>query len=521
MGGEIDATGLPGKGSIFHFNIRVDYSIENASASNLQQTSGLKVLIVDEQKTARQILSHLIEAWKLKVETAASGPEALKIFEQADREGHGFDVVLLDWDIPGMNGIEVARQLRANAGGTRTQLLMMSSHFNLNTLKNEVGSIGIDGFLTKPVIPSHLLDLLMKRRHVQPTLPASDVSAAIALRFDGARILLVEDNITNQEIASIFLERHGVTVVAAGDGAEALERLGEQHFDAVLMDLHMPRMDGIEATRRIRLLPGSQDLPIIAMTAAVLPEDRQRCAEAGMVDFIAKPIDLNQLSLCLRHWLPQHAKETMLEGDTTKTMIPNLPGFELDKALRRLNGNQDQLMRLLLRFAEERTGFLPLLDASLNAGRLDEAADLLHALSGTAANLGASELAAAGRELETKLRAGELPFSRDRFSQTLSSVLAAIATLARQFPPESARTDIQTEPDRQLLVELLADLLPYLHRNELIPEELIQNLYKLAQNEIHHEILSDLLRHIDNFDYEGALTETMRLATTLEQELHP
>lgn len=520
MGGKIDATGMPGKGSIFHFKIRVNYSIENAPTPGLQQLSGLKILIVDEQKTARQILSHLIEAWKLKVETASSGPEALKIFEQAHREGHGFDAVLLDWDIPGMNGIEVARQLRANTGGTRTQLLMMSSHFNLNTLKNEAGPIGIDGFLTKPVIPSHLLDLLVNRRHAQPALLARD-DAAIAIRFDGARILLVEDNTINQEVASIFLEQCGATVVVANNGTEALEYLGEQRFDAVLMDVHMPSMDGIEATRRIRLLPEHQDLPIIAMTAAVLPEDRQRCAEAGMVDFVAKPIDLNQLSLCLQHWLPQHAKETTIEGDITKTVMPNLPGFELDKALRRLDGNRDRLMRLLLRFAEEQTEFLPLLEASLNAGQLAEAADLLHALSGTAANLGAAELAAAGRELETRLRAGELPSSHDRFSQALTSVLAAIPTLPHQSPIESSRTDFQTEPDRQQLVELINALLPYLQRNELVPDELIQNLNKLAQDEIHYELLSALLKYIDNFDHENALMEAMQLTATLELESYP
>ncbi|MEO5375845.1 MAG: ATP-binding protein [Alphaproteobacteria bacterium] len=356
--------------------------------------------------------------------------------------------------------------------------------------------------------------------------------AAAANCFERARVLLVEDHAVNQVVAVELLKRLGVEVTLVGNGRDAVTAVQRQPFDAVLMDLHMPIMDGLEATRRIRELPEGQSLPIIAMTAAVMTEDRDRCAAVGMVNFIAKPIDTDELLRVLRERLPTRdvlalrpptaaPPETAETVDTEPFFLPeSLPGVDYGKALRRLNGRRDLLARVLLSFADSEADTLSRLDAALQRRDTDQAIALLHALRGTAGNLGATSLAETALQLEQDIRAGG-PLtshltSHRAFAEMLGVTIAAIRTAGPQIQPGLAATDETI--DLQELEQTLAALTPLLEGRDLIPHDLMQSLHRLAQADLPGAPLAKLLHQLDRFDHSGALVSVAQVVRSLRQE---
>jgi len=343
--------------------------------------------------------------------------------------------------------------------------------------------------------------------------------------LQGMRVLLVEDNALNRLMAAEFLKRRGVSLTLAEQGGEAVERVKGETFDAVLMDLHMPIMDGFEAARLIRELPQGKSLPIIAMTAAVLQEDRDRCAAVGMVDFIAKPIDPEEMIRVLLKWVKtgsrvgwaqpyrahadsQSKQDGVDNGARVGTKnVPTLPGFDLEMALHRLDGNRDLLDRLLLGFAEEQSGTLAQLDALVQAGDSAQAAILLHTLKGVAANLGAVVLAESARQLEEEFKAGGELSAMQGFADALNAALDAIKThIAAQS------TAGESTLDREVLAQVLNRLVPYLQEHELIPVELMESLRSLGCSDFPDKSLAQLIRQIDHFDHDGALASVVQLA---------
>lgn len=525
MGGEITVSSLEGKGSTFSFTIQVG-TLPSAKL-DLQQIGGLKVLVVDDQETSRLTLKSLLEAWGLEAHIASSGAKALARLKEAEEIQQPFDAILLDWRMPEMSGLDVVRRVNEHvAKGTLTHplIVLMVTAYSKEELLEKMDSIQVDGILSKPVTPSYLFDALLNARHPQAShLTVDTRKGSISLRFDGARILLVEDNALNQEVATAFLQRRGVIVTVANNGREAVEWVQRQPFDAVLTDLHMPDMDGFEATQRIHALPEGKYLPVIAMTAAVMQEDRDRCAAAGMVDFVAKPIDPDELVRCLKKWLKVHSEQAPEAHTRTidATLPAHLPGFEITQALHRMDNNQALLARLLCSFAEEHDGTLTQLDALLQAGKNTEAATLLHTLKGVAANLGASVLANAAKQLEQEIKSGEKTCpSRPAFDAALKAALAAITTaFNRDKAGAEAEPATGTEIDRAALADLFNKLLPFLQDRELIPDELMQTLQQLALSDLPSKPLAQLIRQIDQFDHDGALSGIVQLAATLGLEL--
>ena len=345
-----------------------------------------------------------------------------------------------------------------------------------------------------------------------------------AQSLQGVRILLVEDNAINRQVAAEFLRRRGAVLALALHGGEALERVRNESYDAVLMDLHMPTMDGFEATRLIRELPQGKALPIIAMTAAVMQEDRDHCTAAGMTDFIAKPINPDEMARVLLKWVHGGAggeqPGVAAANGAASTIVAPLPGFDLAAALRRLDGNQGLLNRLLLDFAAEQAQTPAQLDVLLQAGENAQAATLLHNIKGVAGNLGASALAEAAQKLEEALNTGNAQPFRQAFCDTLDATRAAIANHIAPQQPAVGAPDI----DRQTLAQVLERLALYLREQELVPEELMASLHGLAQQSPLHAFATDsplarLIRQIDHFDHEGALASVSQLAAVLGVEL--
>ncbi|BAN34070.1 hypothetical protein SCD_n00221 [Sulfuricella denitrificans skB26] len=341
--------------------------------------------------------------------------------------------------------------------------------------------------------------------------PADTVASPQGLQ--GVRVLLVEDNAINRLMAAEFLERRGVSLTLAEHGGEAVERVKTETFDAVLMDLHMPIMDGLEAARLIRELPQGKSLPIIAMTAAVLQEDRDQCAAVGMVDFIAKPIDPEDMIRVLLKWVTtgsqpsRESAESVIESGSG-ALPASLPGFNLEMALHRLDGNRNLLARLLLGFAGEQSEVLAQLDTLVQAGDNAQAAVLLHTLKGVAGNLGAVVLAKAAGQLEDDLKSESAPATRQDFVDALTAALDAINTHIAPALSATAEHAI----DREMLTQMLDRLAPYLQEQELIPVELAESLHNLARSNWPDKALARLMQQVDHFDHDGALASVVQLA---------
>jgi len=511
MGGEIALSSAPGQGTSVSFTMRVGLAQPSRQATDLQQLRGLRALVVDDQATSRLILQNLLQAWEIGVESAASGTEALARIKAAP---HPFDILLLDWRMPEMDGLEVARQVEQHLARSRLAhpllMLMVAAH-DKEQLLSHAGPLHLDGVLTKPVIPSRLLAPLVNWRRQQPQPIEEPTGDSDPRWMKGARLLLVEDNPLNQQVAFEFLKRRGAVVTLAGHGGEAVERAAGGAFDAVLMDIHMPVMDGFEATRRIHALPGYGELPIIAMTAAVLQADREQCRAAGMVDFVAKPIDPDELNRVLEKWL--RPAQTAIPAAATEVSpiaecpLPALPGFDLEQALRRLDGNIPLLTRLLRSLADEQAHAGTRLDALLQAGDRKQAALLLHSIKGCAANLGATALAGAAARLEQEVKEDAAPVSQATFDAALNDTLRLIAQhFAAPAQAPQAKGD-----ERAGLLHLVTGLLPYLREQELLPDQLLGELHQLAAALPSNALLTSLVRQIDHFDHGGAVATLTRI----------
>ena len=528
MGGEIAVSSAPGAGATFAFTIEMGAHATSEPAGDLQQLGHLKVLVVDDQGTSLDIMSRMLAEWGLEAHTASSGEEGLAMIRAAEAQGRHFDVLLLDWRMPDMDGLQMAAQLeRAIAGGAVShalRIIMVTAH-ERETLLSQAQALHLDGVLTKPVIPSQLFDLLVNGYHAAPDAgrPGKDFGC---FDLQGVRILLAEDNAINQQVAHEFLRGAGAVVALADNGAEAVDAVGCGGFDVVLMDLHMPVMDGLEATRRIRALPGGS-LPIIAMTAAVMHNDREQCKMAGMSGFVAKPVDPEELVAAIAKSLGLLGREAPLlsrgaASSEIGALEEPLPGFELAAALARMNGNCSLLRRLLSSFAEEQAQTLSRLESLRADGDLDGALRLLHGVKGVAGNLGAADLARAAAVLEREIASGEQPASADAFAEALRGALGTIrARLAvpeqQCAAPSAEHRPAPSAKHRPDLLAILAALVPYLEEQELVPDELMGRLLREAGNDLPGRPLTLLHRQIGSFHQADALV-TIAKATRLLEE---
>ncbi|MEI6414773.1 MAG: response regulator, partial [Pseudomonadota bacterium] len=406
MGGTLSVESESGKGSCFSFALSLPVSRQTRRNHLPVDLHGMRVLVVDDLDIARQILVEMLRSWEFEVAEAASGPEALESLSQAAQMAQAFAMVLLDWKMPEMDGVTVIRRIHDLVDQRmlpKLPVVIMVTAYNRDQVLQEAHDIRLDAVLTKPVTASRLFDGIMDTqggaRQEKSTVASLDLYRQTEI-IRGARILLVEDNEINQQVARETLERMGFVVVVAGDGEQALAVLDASGpFDGVLMDVQMPVMDGLEATRRIRRDQRFVDLPVLAMTAAVMARDQAECLEAGMNDHVAKPILPEQLLQTLERWIApgervmparQDQPESLLSG--AGDLPDHLPGFDLGQAIQRVSGSRDLLVDLLRQFGEQYATASETLAGLLGNGHREEAARWVHKLRGVAGNLGATEV---------------------------------------------------------------------------------------------------------------------------------
>ena len=402
MGGRIAVDSAPGAGSTFHFDL--DFALSGEPESTLVAPPGLtgaRVLVVDDSALARAILREALAALPLRVECASDARHAEGAIVAADAAGMPYRLVLTDCTMPRMDGIELVRRITANKDLCAPPLTVLVTAFGREDVQASAEAAGVNGFLFKPFVQSALSDTLAGLFNAAP---ADATRAGVArARQHGARVLVVEDNLVNQQIARELLEAQGVDVDVASTGHQALEKLaaaGPDGYRLVLMDLEMPQLDGHAATVELRKDPRFDALPVIAMTAHALSEIRERCLNEGMQDYITKPVDPEKLYATLARWMGKAMPARAMPSAADLAPLPGLAGIDSSFGLRNVGGNSALYVELLDRFRASQRDAGRSIRSDFDGGRLREAAGRAHALRGVAGNIGAREVMSLAREIE-------------------------------------------------------------------------------------------------------------------------
>jgi two-component system sensor histidine kinase/response regulator len=457
MGGRIWAAGEPGVGSTFTFTIQARRPAQPEARPPDAVSDGLRgrrVLVVDDNASAREILALMVRRFGMHTGVTDSGPSAMVALKLAARGGAPFDLVLMDWRMPGMDGLEAARLIKGDADLSRTPAVLMVTAFGREEILLRAEQLHLEGVLIKPVTDSVLFNTIAEalgcaRADQEPGDAASrrrvpEPRGVVGLA--GRRVLVVDDNALNREVATDFLLAAGMWVEAAAGGLEALERLRDGAYDAVLMDVHMPGMDGLTATREIRRDPRLARLPIVALTAQAQAADRGASLAAGMNAHLTKPIDETALYGTLLQLLvgPVAIAAAASDGDAggaaadRDTAWPlSLPGIDLSIALARLGGRRERVLRFLRGFVRDFAEAPARLSEDYAAGRREDIVTVAHTVKSAAGYLGAIDLADAAALLEAAARRGDDEAMAERvvvFREYLEAVLAALQSLFAQTP---------------------------------------------------------------------------------------
>lgn len=468
-------------GSTFHFTAEFPALPESGRTERRVSLDlrGMKVLVVDDNESAREIFSKMLQALTFDPTIVDNGADALEILRSSSGDEYG--LLLIDYLMPEMTGIEVYREILKDPKiRTKPKAILVTAYARAEII-TQSDAVGIDAVLIKPISPSTLLSTIAGMFHTQSPDSAESVQspAEHELLHDaqGARVLLVEDNDINQQVAREILESAGIFVTVASSGREAIQAIQTHQFQAVLMDVQMPEMDGYEATRRIREMDGFADLPILAMTANALSGDREKSLAAGMNDHIPKPIRPSELFSKLARWIGQtgFTAEHHTPTGAPTTDEPAFAWQTLDRndALSRLGGNKELLDRLLIDFARDYRDADTRLRELLASNNAEESHRLVHSIKGVSGNLGARALYAAATALDEALKGSASSEETEPLIQTFAQRLGELVLEVEQSRPSREKGAEPAEGSEKLsratLRSLLSELQGALESNQPAP----------------------------------------------------
>jgi signal transduction histidine kinase/DNA-binding response OmpR family regulator len=526
MGGDVGVTSEMGKGSTFWFTARLGNGVVTKRHDVTPDLRGRRVLIIDDNAPARAVLSSMLSSMTFQTDEAPGGLEGIEMVRHAAEVNKPYEIVFVDWQMPGLDGFETGKRIRALPDLVLRPKLVMVTAYGREEVLKQAEENAFANILIKPVTASMLFDSAIE------ALGASnaknyDVPVTHALELEqlrGARVLIVEDNELNREVALGLLEDAHLSIDMAENGQIAVQMVEEGKYDVVLMDMQMPVMDGVDATRAIRLKPEFQSLPIIAMTANVMASDRDKCTEAGMNDHLSKPIDPDALFATLLRWIKRQAdRSTLAESSRAATAtsiesqprdgaMPPIAGIDTKTALRRTGGNVKRYEMLLRKFAE--TKATEEIRAALAAGDKPTAERAAHSLKGAAANLGATALAEDAAKVESAIAAGNASeILMDSLAASLNAVVAAIRSALPSEPvPDSVMAPSAAAAS---VVEPLLRLQKLLKSDDGEAADFILEATPLLAKVLSGEEIGALSGYIGNFDFDGALKCLSQIAARL------
>ncbi|RQO57197.1 hybrid sensor histidine kinase/response regulator [Paucibacter sp. KBW04] len=533
MGGEVGVSSVPGQGSVFWFTCRLGLGERRKLNFTPADAQGKRVLVIDDNPTAATVLAENLALLGFEVQIEHSGAAGLDRLSHAASAKAPFDFVMLDWIMPHLDGIETARLIQQAPVEPRPKLVLVTQ-FGREEVAQKSREVGISHVLVKPVNPSTLVDVMMNLLgHVgYASKPVALGKDLVQVRSDirGARLLLVEDNAINQQVALELLTDEGFRVDIADNGAIALAKIDQAHqqgqaYDLVLMDMQMPVMDGLQATRKLREDPRNAQLPVVAMTANAMGSDRQLCLDAGMNDYVSKPIEPALLWRALNQWVPPDANRSPpnaaplesasasaaeLPAIAAQVLLMPVSGLEIELGLSRLNGKASFYTLLLRRFVEAHASYLAELKDSVAAADWPTAERAAHTLRGVAGNIAASDLQESAGSLENRLRrcvesaptAAELLLLEPALNKVVQQVMALVQGLRRAFPASPGLSG-QPSADEQDLARLCHSLLALLREDDGQAFEFVQEHLASLQQALGEHFL-ELKTCVEAFEFQAA-----------------
>ncbi len=526
MGGTMEVESQPGVGSRFTFSLRL--GIGDAAevpvslpAAALQQ---MRVMVVDDSASARDALIEMLGSFGVTAHGASSGEQSLKLLARAVAAGAPFHAVLMDYMMPGWDGVETIRRIRDDARFAAPPAILMVTACTRESVLQQEGDLALNGFLTKPVGPALLYHSLVQVLQPDVLQAGSGAQASHSAllempRLAGARILLVEDNANNREVALDFMAPARMKIDVAHHGGEAVQMVTLGDYDLVLMDIQMPEVDGLTATRQIRATPGFQVLPIIAMTAYAMADDRERSLAAGMNDHLTKPIDPELLFRVLLKWIdssrlagrqPAPAPLQTATPADEALHLPAIEGVDWQLALSSTDGQRSRLPRRAQGFVQQYGNGPHIARDALASGDYRALRELVHNVRPSAIYLGALDLSNLADTIEQDLQAGRTETMAALIPDLLAvmePVLAGLALLAQQ-----------AKADGHAAGPLLKQLDTYLRADDARAEDAMLALQSNLGATRHAALLAELAQAVNDVEYASARTALAKLAGALDAD---
>ncbi|MDG1751643.1 MAG: response regulator, partial [Thalassotalea sp.] len=551
MHGDIWVNSELGNGSTFGFTVSFD-EVEQSELikSNSVMIEGINVLVVDDNALCLSVIVDLLEQFGCKISTADNATTALELIDNALLVEQPFDLVITDWRMPKMDGIELAHAINQNIQQQSLPAVLMVTAFDKGDAISLSQAAGIDGYLEKPVDASILLDAMMNALKLDNDNTHYQSLHKGLLDLSHADILLVEDNELNQQVVLGFLEETQAKIDVAVNGKIALEMLEEKAYDIVFMDLQMPVMDGITATQRIREQDKFSDLPIIAMTAHAMQEELQKCIDVGMNDYFTKPIDPNALFVLLAKWLAKnpenrHQMAAKLVGNQNKendkspqnntttdsflAQLRKLTILDVDNAIKSMGGRTHIYQQLVIDFSKNYEDTVDSLRDIYQNKNFNEAFRVAHSLKSNANYIGAITLTKRATELEAQLK--NKPESADLIMAStcieLNNVLLALSSVTNNenHNSEALNNDVDEDIDNSeitnveyyagQLTVLLGSINNLLKQENAEVEDLLPRLLTLTKNTKHQAIAEKISEDIEDIEYQDAMKKVEALMKDL------
>ena len=539
MNGSIEAKSNPDGGCIFSFTIPLDV-VTGAAPTPLRKIRDIRALIVDDSPLALQITAANMRALDINADCVESGLAAIDAVTLAERNGMPYHLVILDWCMPDMDGLETARRIREATAGGVPPALILHSDYDTQEVQRQARDTGIDAFLPKPATASAVSNAIMTalgdKMNGEDNTPGTDGSTQHVLAPAGPpRVLLVEDNEINQEIACELLKMARVDVDTANNGQEALEAVASTAYDLIFMDVQMPVMDGLEATRRIRA--AGHTMPIIAMTAHAMRGDKDISLTAGMNDHLTKPLDPEALFASINYWLPTAMPPADLGAAAQKSVVSpqqtaprptrklpeHIKGFNLFAGLAAVGKNEDLYADLLNKFAVRYATITEDISNSLINNDLEAAVRLAHTVKGIAANLGAESLAEAAGMLEKTITqdpgmtAPHLKTLVSRLADAVSAVRAALDGINTEGPASSAASmcSMMSPDEAESLGTRLHEAVLHMETDWNKASDMAQQVHKMLEGTDLAQQALELRYAVEDFDTQTALELSQALGNSL------
>lgn len=533
MGGSISVESELGKGSVFSFTAVFGMApVLNLIPGRIESPlAGKRILVADDNDLARELSKSMLERLSGMVTCVSSGKEAVEELLLACRNNGQipYSIALIDWKMEDMDGIETLIMIRQKPELSDLRLILAIPSTADEDLKHRAKLAGADSFVSKPVLFQNLQNSIYKAAGIATVDMPNKIEGIksghdFLKMFEKKTVLLAEDHPINQMIAMDLLESAGMKVVVANNGDEAvraIERMGAD-FSAVLMDIQMPVMDGYQATKLIRKRYPATDLPIIAMTAHAMTEERDRCLMAGMNDHIAKPVDMDELYSVLARWIkgipvekpaPDAYVESVPDNVKTSLIDEDLPGFDIKASLKRLGGNEKLFMNLIKSFKNNNSSFYGEITEAISTGNKDRAASIVHTLKGVSGNVGAKDVFATSVELEKAMADKDQVLTESLLQELGSNLETAFraADLLESMKADDQVTDGSKMADDNQVSDLsliIDKLKRFLTDSDLRAEEAFDELRHVMKRS---PVLDEIGEHVGNLDFRKALEAMNRL----------